>query len=822
MAAVPTAGAGFNFGAFAVQLGASYLLGRATAQDGPRLGNLGAAGGELGVTIPRIFGGEYRATGILLAQADIKETEHTVEDYSELVGAATGAVQGFMMGGPVGAAIGAVAGGLLGAATPDQKYYTYSDTFALLFADRTHDDPIEGIPEFWAAGKRIFKASASNLLSQTIDEHGLVSRKFKKNRWFKSLTIYGGGPNQPIDPVLAAAVGEDTAYRGWAIAVFEDLQLAKFGQTLPAVEGLVVAKQGQTLAEVAEAICSVAGIDVERRISTTALTGFVVGGYGVTAETNCWDGLRPLLPVHRVDAAEVAGQVRFYRRGLGMRATIPREAMGGHVFGDDAPALLETTRDADVALPKETSVSFADPARDYQTNTKTSKRSEGDSRSNISLTLAMTLTADEGATAAATIHWDACLGRTKASFTLTDRWIGIEPGVCYGLPIAGQVLPYRITMALRGANGIIEVEAVSDESVVYQGVASGSSGEAPTEEPTDFPETRLIAMDMPILEDAHDDFGFYAVLAGGQPYWERGKVQASGNGTVFATIADSGVANGATIGDVVGTLAAGSTSGLDNALDMFSVLTVVLLHDMMTLTSATDAQLDAFANFAFVGKNGAGEYLQFKTATKVAPRTWALTGLRRGRKGTDHAIGGHGAGEEFALLGKGGVFRIVYANDDAWGVPLTLRGVTLNDDGAEAELVAFTNSGEGKRPYSVINVEGAWDGGYNLAASFDRRSRLNSGAVGEATEAYEIDILGGGGVVVRTIAVAAEAFVYTAVQATADGLAPGALVKGRIYQISAERGRGHPRPFTLVGPIGITSDTSIITADSTVITADRG
>ena len=67
--------------------------------------------------MPRAYGEMCRLTGIFIAQADIKETKHTVgsTELNILIGAGTGALEGFMLGGPVGAAIGAVVGGLLGA-----------------------------------------------------------------------------------------------------------------------------------------------------------------------------------------------------------------------------------------------------------------------------------------------------------------------------------------------------------------------------------------------------------------------------------------------------------------------------------------------------------------------------------------------------------------------------------------------------------------------------------------------------------------------------------------------------------------------------------
>jgi hypothetical protein len=51
------------------------------------------------------------------------------------------------------------------------------------------------------------------------------------------------------------------------------------------------------------------------------------------------------------------------------------------------------------------------------------------------------------------------------------------------------------------------------------------------------------------------------------------------------------------------------------------------------------------ANLAVLGS----EVIQFKSATLVATNTYALTGLLRGRRGTEWAIGTHAAGDRFVL-----------------------------------------------------------------------------------------------------------------------------------------------------------------------------
>lgn len=801
---------------FVVNLGSSYLLGRLQAQDGPRLKNKEAAGGDYGIPMARGLGEAVRVTGAFIAQDDIKETKHKVEDHSEIVGVVTGAAQGFLVGGPVGAVIGGAIGGLLGFAAPDQVYYTYSDTFAVLLLDRAGQDPIEGVTKIWANGKLIFSHNPANVVSETFDADGkLISRKYKKNKYFKSLTITGGHTDQPVNPVLAANVDEDSGYIFCALAIFEDLQLAAFGNSVPPTEHLVQVKTGETVADAAEFIADFAGIDPEREISTTALVSNTLLGYPITSETTCWDAVKPLLPSFAIDAAEVSGQVRFYRRSQSMRAVIPTDQMGAYMFGDSPPNKLAFRRDGDLALPQETSLTFIDADRDLQPNTATSSRTEGDARSNIAVSVPIVLRAWEGASAAALMHWDAWLGRTALSFTLTDQWMGIETGLAYGIPFGGQVVPYRITRKLRGANGIIEVEALSDESVTYTASLPGSSGTMPPEESTEFPNTRLIIMDMPITSDDHDDYGFY-IAQGGEAGWTRGRIEVSSDGTNFVTIIDQPF--NAVMGDVTGTLAAGSTDGLDDTLDTTTVLTVVLLSDLDELEDATDAELDLWKNFAFVGKDGLGEYLQFKTATKVGFATWELTNLRRGRRGTDHAIGTHTSGEEFALLGAGGVFRIVYSDTSQWGEEYTFRGVTLHQDAEDAEEQTFTNTGEGKRPFSPVNVEGTWDGSNNLTVTWDSRSRLFAGGLGIDDNAeWDIEFFGSPN---HTETVSSETATFTAAEQTAAGLTPGDTVTGRVRQTS-DVNDGRWRNFTIVGPNALTFDSSI-TFDETSFTWDAG
>lgn len=807
---------GTQVASFVVNLAASYLIGRVMAQDAPKLDNLAAAGGDYGIPMARAYGGAVRLTGSFIGQEDIRRRTHKVEDHSEIIGAIGGAVQGFQIGGPVGAVIGGAIGGLLGFATPDQKYYTYDCTFGLFLVDRTFDDPVEGILKLWANGKTIFNGT-EEILEEKFDADGrLIRRKYGKNKYLKSLTLYTGHEDQDVDPIAADNWDETSGNIFSCYIVLHELQLAFAGNSVPPVEGLVQVKTNESLAEAAESICAAAGFDTEREVSTTALTGYLLQGYALTSETTCWDALKPLLPVFGVDAAEVSGQVRFYRRSQSMRAVIPTDQMGSYMFGDSAPEKFLFKRDNDLSLPQETSLTFVDPARDYQPNTATSSRTEGDANSNVAVTIPVVLSASEGASAVALMHWDAWLGRTALSFTLTDQWMGIEAGLAYGIPFAGQVLPYRITRKLRGANGIIEVEALSDESVTYTANVAGSSGTLPDDEDTTFPETRLVIIDGPLLSDSHDDYGYYVVMGGGAG-WTRGRVEISDDGVTFVRVIDQPYS--AVMGDVTGTLAAGSTTGLDDTLDTTTVLTVETLHSEMEFVSATDAELDSWKNFGAVVNDGVVEYLQWKTATQVGPTTWQLTNLRRGRRGTDWAIGLHSSGAQFADLTNGdGVYRIVYGDTSEWGNEFTFRGVTLHQDEADADTQTFTNTGEGKRPFSPVNVEGSWDGSNNLTVTCDLRSRLFAGGLGiDDNNETEWEFFGSPN---HTETVSGDTVVFSAAEQTAAGATPGDTVTGRVRQTS-DVNDGRWRNFTIIGPNALTFDSSL-TFDETSFTWDAG
>ncbi|NBX73703.1 MAG: hypothetical protein EBQ89_05325, partial [Alphaproteobacteria bacterium] len=152
---------------------------------GPRLDNLQVQDSRYGAGIPKIYG-RARVAGQVIWASAINETRHEQQ-------------------------VGGKGGGSARAAT--QISYTYSVSFAVLLCEGI----IQGLGAVWADGKMVFDGTSW--------ASGLVD----------SVNVYTGTTTQTADGVMEAAlgVGNIPAYRGVAYVVFENFQLAAFGNRLP-------------------------------------------------------------------------------------------------------------------------------------------------------------------------------------------------------------------------------------------------------------------------------------------------------------------------------------------------------------------------------------------------------------------------------------------------------------------------------------------------------------------------------------------------------------------------------------------------------------
>ncbi|MEI4234734.1 GTA baseplate fiber-binding domain-containing protein, partial [Roseovarius sp. D22-M7] len=236
-------------------------------------------------------------------------------------------------------------------------------------------------------------------------------------------------------------------------------------------------------------------------------------------------------------------------------------------------------------------------------------------------------------------------------------------------------------------------------------------------------------------------------------------------------------------------------------------LTVFMTTGGDRLESVTQDAMLGGANAALVLKvDGAPEIIQFRDVTLNADGSHTLSGLLRGRRGTDVFVEGHETGEVFVLLDPDDVETLAIALGDL-GLPRAWRAVGFGALFEEAETVTQSHAGRDLKPYAPVSVTATRSGTPDdITLSWIRRTRIGgewkdgTGTVplGEAYEAYEVDILDGpGGTVLRTLTAPGPAVTYASADIAADlGSTPTDL-SVVIYQMSDVVGRGFPRAVTL-------------------------
>lgn len=226
--------------------------------------------------------------------------------------------------------------------------------------------------------------------------------------------------------------------------------------------------------------------------------------------------------------------------------------------------------------------------------------------------------------------------------------------------------------------------------------------------------------------------------------------------------------------------------------DRGSVVTVVLQNG--ALTGCTEAQIDAnpSLNQALFGD----EIVNFTTATLVAALTYEISGLKRGRRGTEWACSAHASSEVFLLLDT--VADVAMGLSEV-GTNLSFKAITSSrSTGFPVNIEPF--SGASLKPYAPCHLEAVKGGSGDWVMTWARRTRVGgawtSGTsipLSEDSEEYEVEILDGGGTVLHTYTgLTSPTVTYSSADQTT--YAGGSVAVGdlhfRVYQISAQVNRG--------------------------------
>lgn len=659
-------------------------------REGPRLADLSLQSSTYGARLPKLFG-RMRLAGTVIWATDLKEKRSRQST---------------------------------GKGQPKATVYSYSASFAVALSSRN----AQRIGRIWADGK-LLRGEAGDFKSQT------------------TFRFHNGDENQPTDPHIAAIEGSagTPAYRGLAYAVFENMELADFGNRIPSITFEVIADETPVSIGVIAQTISPTEIAA---VCPTQVDGFAASGDSVRGVL---ETLANAVPIFVDDD----GQSITLRETPLPGSAVAVDDLGASADGKSVPS-KSMSRLASAPVPSALAIRHYDPARDYQIGLQRVWRKR-DGRADEVIELPASLSASAALLIAENRMAVAQTERSGAEISLPWRYLDLRPGQLVTLPgdartfrlgaVSLQAMVVNAGLTLHHRLDIAELASGSGRSVSAPDLIHGA--------------TRLLLIDLPNLQTGVATAPqLFAVAAGLLPGWRRAQLLISvDDGASWNEVGET--AAPAVLGKVATALPAGQPYIVDHAAQLI----VDLGHSGMTLYATDIDGLISGRNLALVGQ----ELIQFLDVEMLSVTTARLTGLVRGRRGTEWAMSVHAANEDFVLLDAETLAALAVP---VGASPIRVIASGLGDV-APAEAIALTPNAS-LIPLSPVHLRATPLANGDTDIRWTRRSRdgwrwLDSvdAPLAEESEGYTVTLTPNGGAA-RAIAAALPNYVYSATEKAAD------------------------------------------------------
>lgn len=530
-------------------------------------------------------------------------------------------------------------------------------------------------------------------------------------------------------------------------------------------------------------------------IDTSALSQ-AVRGYRIASVAAIRSALEPLMGAWPFDVVQHGYQVKCVPRGGASIATVAAGDLDAR-SADQAPGVAVTTvREMDTVLPARVTLKFLDADREYNDNEQYAERLNTLAVNVLSLDMAIVLTATEAAQIAERLLYLYWLERYDVSLKLPPTYNQVEPSDVITVNADEGVYSLRLTKIHYAADGRLECQAKYHSAATYTPTAVGESGAAVSGIIALEGPAFLLPLDIPLLRDAADKAGFPVAMAGHSSAWSGGVLYQTTDGgqTWLAVRGFTGP------GAVIGVASAAIGPGRTDLIDKSSALTVTL--NSGTLSSVSESAMLNGANHFAYGAHGRWEIIAAQNCTLQGDGSYILTDLLRGRAGTEWACGIHGAYDSLVLLDSAAL-PFLNSSIDTIGTARTYRAVTVGQTLASVADQAFTYAGVNLECLSPVYLNGNRHPTSNdWSLDWIRRTRVGGewrdyidAPLSEASQSYEVDIFSSSSYVTlkRTLSgLTTPAATYTSAQQVADFGSNQATLYVKVYQLSANVGRGYP------------------------------
>lgn len=624
------------------------ILFKPAAREGPRIQELAVQTSSYGTQIPRVFG-RMRIAGSVVWATDLKETRNT---------------EG-------------------GKGRPKTTTYSYSACFAVALSSR----PIAAIGRIWADGK-LFRGTAGD---------------FKTPTGFRFLD---GSEDRQLDSLIASAEGADAtpAYRGIALAIFEDMELADYGNRVPSLTFEIIGDDGSVgLAKIIDDIS-------DHRIllsSSEQLHGYAASGENRRA------ALAPIAESYllsfSVDQERILARARtetplnFTNIG---RSDVVQQVGGIEVDEPQFESIPESK------IPRNLALRYYEPDRDYQSGLQNGFR-PGLSRAIAKIDFPAAISSSQAKRVSQNLVWNFYHERSSANIDVSHHSRLGRPGSFVHFDNKNR----WIVRGWEFRSGAVSLSMTSIGSLTETVTVESEGGRSVPDQDAIAGVTRLMLVDLPFAPDAPNQAATSAQLfavAAGQEGWRNADLyQVLPSGSIGEFI--DRISSPGTLGLMEQPFAASSPFLWDRK----TTAVVRLHHQDMVLNDADEAQLSAGKNIALIGQ----EIVQFAGAKPLGEGRYALSSFTRGLGGTEQYVYSHQSDEEFVLFEPAVATSI---SPNHFTLFQATQFAALGRDDTSPVTTVIQAPGRALKPWQPVHLDHRFNSSGDLELVWTRRSRAGS------------------------------------------------------------------------------------------------
>ncbi len=497
------------------------------------------------------------------------------------------------------------------------------------------------------------------------------------------MRVYCGFGDDAVDPLIAADKEEFApAFRDCAYVVFEDLELGDYGNRIPALSFEVFAEgdaEGISLDQL------VPGADAFARSAPLAhARGFADEGGPLASTLAAIDQVIPLVCMSGSEGLTVATRSNVGRNPV----TLPDQLALQHSASEDA----RYKQRAGIPTRTPAALRYYDDGRDYQTGVQRAAGGRDAGRE-----LMIDLPATMSASGARQLANESANRARWQHETITWQIGELDPRIMPGSIVRVPDMPGN--WLLRSWEWMDRGITVELERLAPSAGAARPSDPGESLSPIDLviPSTRLAVIELPPEDGVNPDAPLIFAAASAQSNVWRGAALFALQGTALIDLGTTGTQR-ATMGTLHDSLPASQCL----LFEPYATATIDLVAPDLELIDTDIEGIAAGANRLLIG----GELVQFLRALPLGERRWQLTGLLRGRGGTETAASqGHAPQTTVVLL------------DDSL-VPLSSvlippvggsRVAALGTGDPEPVIAPLANAGLSRRPpcpvHPIIHTE---------------------------------------------------------------------------------------------------------------------